>query len=397
MAKNTKSNYYSILANSIVPLGGLSTDIYLPSFPAMVSEFQATRTDVQLTMTAYVLAMGIAQLLAGPISDALGRKKQILAALLLQMIAIIAIVFAMNIYHVMLARFIQGLGAAFMIVPARAILNDSYHGDELKKKFNYLTISFALSPIVAPFIGGYCEYYAGWRSCFYFVFAYALFILLFVFFTFDETLQDKKSFRLHDMWHNYRLILSNRLFFYATSLLCILFGYTSIGNVLSPFIFQTHLHFSALSYGYIALFFGLAWFLGNVTNRLVFNISPIKKVQFSLSCHSCIILVLLITSMMGIYNASLTIVCFFILILTTGLIFPLFVAEGLSLFPQIAASANACLFSLTWIAFALYTLLAAFLPVKSLTPLAIAYICINGFSYLVYSKVKNALPPPVPK
>ena len=161
--------YFAILVNIIVPLAGISTDIYLPSLPAISTHFNVTKTFVQLTVASYVIAVGLAQLLAGPISDAYGRKNLLLIAIFTQLLAVLAIIFSPSIDWMILFRFVQGLGAAFMLVPARAILNDVFHGSELKKQFNYCTISFALGPTIAPFLGGYLQHYFGCQANFIFI------------------------------------------------------------------------------------------------------------------------------------------------------------------------------------------------------------------------------------
>ena len=162
--KRTHNNktYLAVLINIIIPLAGMSTDIYLPSLPAMCSHFHVAKALVQLTVTTYVLGVGIAQLIAGPISDANGRKKLLVFALLIQLIAILLIVLTPSIHWMIVFRFLQGIGAGLMVVPARAIINDIFSGTELKKQFNTLTISFAMAPIIAPFIGGYVQHYFGW-------------------------------------------------------------------------------------------------------------------------------------------------------------------------------------------------------------------------------------------
>ncbi len=133
-------------------------------------------------------------LLVGPISDALGRKKLILASLIIQILAIVGILLSPNIYWIIIIGFFKVWEPLFMIAPARAILNDCFSGDELKKKFNYLTISFALAPIIAPFIGGICQEYFGWQASFYVILVYAVSLLILIHLTYEETIPAKKRF-----------------------------------------------------------------------------------------------------------------------------------------------------------------------------------------------------------
>ena len=94
----SKKRFFAILVYIIIPLGGVSTDIYLPSLPAISAHFHAIKTLAQLTVTAYVMALGLAQLFAGPISDALGRKKPLIIAVVVQLLSVVAIIFSQSIY-----------------------------------------------------------------------------------------------------------------------------------------------------------------------------------------------------------------------------------------------------------------------------------------------------------
>ena len=165
---NMKPRLITFLANFFVPLAGISTDIYLPSLPAMAHHFLVSKAFVQITVTTYGVGMGLMQFIAGPVSDALGRKKLFIGALLTQIIAILVILNAQSIILIIVMRLFQGVGAAFLIVPARAILNDCFSGEQLKKQFNYITISFAMGPILGPFIGSYLQQYFDWHACFIF-------------------------------------------------------------------------------------------------------------------------------------------------------------------------------------------------------------------------------------
>lgn len=378
---------YAILPNILVPLGGLNTDIYLPSLPSMASGFAAADIQIQLTITAYVTAMALSQYIAGPISDALGRKRLIVVSLLTQLLMNIAIIMAPNVMVIIIARFFQGLASAFMIVPARAILNDCFSGDELKKKFNYLTISFAIAPIIAPYIGGLGEYYIGWQAGFYFLIGYIL-VLLFILIVFSsETIKQIKPFSFSHILHNYQRISKSRAFILPTLFVSVMFGFTSIFAVIGPFIYQLKFHVTPLQYGYIALSIGFAWFLGNITNRVFFHVNRNSKVIFSLSLQTLVILILIATTLLTNISATTLLFGQFVLVFSAAIVFPIFVGEGLSHFPDIAASSNAFLFASTWLAFSFYSFLATLLPYETLLPLTLCYGLINLIGYWLFSLI----------
>lgn len=384
-----KKLQYALLANFLVPLAGMSIDIYLPSFPHMASIFSTEISQIQLTMTAFVIAMGFSQYLAGPVSDAIGRKGLITFSLFIQFITVLTIVHAASISVIIIMRFFQGLACAFMIVPARALLNDNFEGDELKKKFNYLTMSFAVAPIIAPFIGGYCEYYFGWKASFYFLLVYITILLIVVLGFTTETLKFKREFSLYHLIHNYKIITANKLYRYRTLFLCFLFSYTALSSILGPFIFQNMLHLSPIQYGYVALSLGAGWFFGNLTNRILFNVAPDHKVIVSLLMQTLMIALLILFAYCNAITVFSFLVPLFIIIFFAALMFAMLVSECLSQFPDLAASSNAFLFATCWIAFGIYTFYAASLPVNNVMPMALTYLVFNSLCFLLIKEIKD--------
>lgn len=375
---------FALLVNAIVPLGGMNTDIYLPSLPAMSHYFGADKTIVQLTVAAYVFGMGLGQLLAGPVSDAVGRKKQLLVALLFQIFAVIAILFCRDIEWVIGWRVVQGVGAAFMMVPARAVVNDCFSGDALKKQFNYLTISFAMGPIVAPFIGGYLQHYFGWQANFYFVGIYAVCMLVLVLLLLPETIAKKTPFAPGHLVRNYRVILSSPLFVVGSILAGMAFSYSVLFSVAGPFMVQIALHRSAVFYGHIALLMGVAWFAGNMLNRFLFNMVLSVRARIALLLMFLITAIMTLMGVLGVFSLWSLVLPIFFMVMLGAILFSAFLAEVLHLFPKMAASTNAASFSIVWLCFGVYSVVATFLKASSLLPIALVYLVITVLAIVLY-------------
>ena len=135
----------------------------------MSEYFNSSNNVIQLSITLFAISFGLTQWIAGPISDAIGRHRPILLALLIQILSLIMIICTDNIYVLNCARFVQGFGVGLMIVPTRAILSDILSGEQLKKHLTYITTSFSIGPIVAPFLGGYLQHYFSWQANFSFI------------------------------------------------------------------------------------------------------------------------------------------------------------------------------------------------------------------------------------
>ncbi|PHQ80971.1 MAG: hypothetical protein COB66_03495 [Coxiella sp. (in: Bacteria)] len=373
----------AFLANFFIPLAGISTDIYLPSLPALSAHYATSHAMVQYTVVTFTLGMGLMQFIAGPVSDALGRRKLLLAALIVQFITIVLILVIPSITWMILLRFIQGAAAAFMIVPARALLNDVFSADQLKKQFNYTTISFALGPILGPFIGSYLQLYFGWHANFIFILGYAFLALMFVLFLLPETIASTHRFSMSHLWKNYGCIIQNKAFVVTCALTACMPAANMLFTVAGSFIIQKSLHYSVIMYGRMSLVIGFAWFLGNLLNRLLFSIPEKIKVRVGLSIAVVTAIIMLLFSIAGYFTLILFVIPTFIMVVVGGGLFSLFVSNSLSKFSDLAASANGFLFSITWIGFSVFTLIASTISTTSLISLSSVLVAAYLLSMLL--------------
>lgn len=375
------------LANFFIPLAGMSTDIYLPSLPAIQQHFMTTPQFVQLTVTAFALSMGLMQFIAGPLSDAFGRKKLFLVAIFMQISGVFAVLLSPTIEWMVVSRFFQGIGAAFLIVPARAILNDTFDGLALKKQFNYITISFAMGPVIAPFLGGYIQRDFGWRANFVFILGYALIALMLILFVYRETIKVRHTFQIRLFWDNYKTIAERRIFLVSSLFAACMIAPSALFNVAGPFIIQVAMQRSPVFFGHMALLIGLSWFLGNVTNRLLIHVSPHLKITVGL------VLVVIASSVMwslsksDIFTPLSFLLPLCVAVFVSGGLFSIMVADCLMMFKALAASANAFLFGIVWIGFSLFSVLAGFLKGASLAPMAVTLLVLNLVCWTLFAAV----------
>jgi MFS transporter, DHA1 family, multidrug resistance protein len=147
-------------------LGPLSTDLYLPSLPGMARSLGSDLQRVQLTLSAYLFAFAIGQLIYGPIADAIGRKPAVLGGVALYCAGSALCAIASTTELLIAARVVQALGAAGPIVLARAIVRDIYEGDRAAQELSRMGMIMGLVPAVAPFFGGLIDPLFGWRASF---------------------------------------------------------------------------------------------------------------------------------------------------------------------------------------------------------------------------------------
>src|SRR6202051_4071733 len=144
----------TLLLSFLTALGPLTMDMYLPSLPAIGQALGASTVQVQLTISSYLIGFAAGQIVYGPVSDRVGRRPVILAALVLYGVATIVCAVAQSIEVLIAVRFVQALGGAGAIVLARAVVRDLYSGVRAGRELSLMGSIQALAPILAAVVGG---------------------------------------------------------------------------------------------------------------------------------------------------------------------------------------------------------------------------------------------------
>lgn len=144
-----------------------ATDMYLPTLPAVGAEFGAPDSIVQLTLSGFFVGMALGQLMVGPISDAIGRRRLLVAGAIVALVASAIAALSPSIAIFVAARFVQGLGGGACVVLARAMVPDLLSGREAAKTYSMLMAILAIAPAVAPIVGGLLAEPIGWRGIYW--------------------------------------------------------------------------------------------------------------------------------------------------------------------------------------------------------------------------------------
>lgn len=175
----------------------LSLDMYLPAFPAIANDLGVAQSAVQQTMATFLLGFAIGQMIYGPLSDSLGRRRVILLGLSLYGLVSIFCALSGDISDLTTYRLIQGLAGASGSVLGRAVIRDVYQGPDLTKALSLLMLVLTAAPMAAPLIGALVLDLWDWRAIFWTLSAYAclwsVLILVFV----PETLSPDKRVTLN--------------------------------------------------------------------------------------------------------------------------------------------------------------------------------------------------------
>ena len=205
---------WSLLLAGLATLGPFSIDTYLPSFPAMAHDLQASNLQVQQTLSVYLVAFAVMQLAHGTLSDSLGRRPVILAGLVVFALASVGCALAEDIKQLLAFRALQGLSAGAGIVVGRAIIRDLFQGPQAQRLMSQVTMIFGVAPAVAPLVGGYLHGAFGWHSIFVFLASLAFLLLAASLSWLPETLPGphRQPLRLAPILGCARMILASRDF-----------------------------------------------------------------------------------------------------------------------------------------------------------------------------------------
>ena len=204
----------AILLTLLTALGPITTDLYLPSLPAIGRDLGADVETVQLTLTIYVAAFGLAQLIYGPISDRFGRRPALLLGVTIYVVASVACLLATSIETLIAARFGQALGGCAGPVLARAVVRDVYGRERAAKVLSYIGTAMALAPAIGPILGGWLQDLYGWRASFALLSGFGALALAGVWWLLDETNahMDPTATRPSRIVANIRQMLAHREF-----------------------------------------------------------------------------------------------------------------------------------------------------------------------------------------
>ena len=165
----------------------LAIDIFLPALPVMAEEFAVPMTQIQWSITIFILSLGVGQLISGPLADRYGRRPIAIGGIVIYGLASVISAYSDSLTFFLLSRLVQGLGACAIVVAAFASVRDKYNAIESGVMYSYLNSAICCIPALAPLLGNVLTEAFGWRSNFEFMAGYAVFAGVILFFTLKET------------------------------------------------------------------------------------------------------------------------------------------------------------------------------------------------------------------
>ncbi|MFI6262722.1 multidrug effflux MFS transporter [Micromonospora sp. NPDC051006] len=367
-----------LVLGSLIAIGPLTIDMYLPALPTIAADLHTTSAAVQLTLTGTLAGLAFGQLLIGPLSDAVGRRKPLLVGTALHILASVLCVVAPNIGLIGTLRVLQGLGAAAASVVAMAVVRDLFSGAAFAKLFSRLMLVMGVAPILAPTLGSQLLRWSQWRGVFVALAVLGLVLLVVAAVGLPETLPAARRQRggVGATLRVYGGLLRDRIFvglvLVAGLAMAALFAYVSG----SSFVFQEHYGLDEQEFGIV---FG-AGAVGLITAtqlnvRLLRRYSPQRILVSALGAGTVAGLALLLFAATGAGGLATVLVSLWAVLAAVGLALPNAPALALSRHGEAAGTAAALLGA---VQFAVGALAAPLVGVLGTGSVAMAVVVAGG-------------------
>jgi MFS transporter, DHA1 family, multidrug resistance protein len=343
-AKSAKLGLTVIIAG-LSMLGPFSIDTYLPALPTIGASLGATPLQMQQTLTAYLIMFAVMVLWHGAISDALGRRRVILACLALYALASLFCAFAIRIEMLWLGRALQGMvGGAGMVI-GRAIVRDLYDGAVAQRLMANATLVFAIAPAIAPVIGGAILASFDWHVIFFFLALVAIALFAACWRFLPETLPSAKRQKLSpgNLWRGYRDVFSSLEFLRLSLALAACFGGFFIYVMSSPVFLIEHLKLSPQEFAWLFIPIVLGMMLGSAINgRTAGRLTPRRTI--ALGCAIMVVATVGNISLNAFMAPRLPwpLVPLFCYVTGMALTMPCLQLLAMDLFPQRHGMASSC-------------------------------------------------------
>lgn len=248
----------------LLGLQAVTTDLYLPALPAIRDNLDASMGEIQLTLTALLLAFGISQLLWGPLSDRFGRRPILLIGMSAYVLASLACVAAPGIGWLIAARAIQGVAMGAAVMAARAIVRDLFQPHEGARVMSQALTGLGVIACTCAPIGGLLSDWLGWRPTLLAITVFSLGTLVLIWRGYQETLPQRRhdALQWRSLWRSNLEIIRHPVF----RTWCALASSSYLGLLTflatSSFVFTRHLGYSRAAYGLFMCSMSLAYIVG---------------------------------------------------------------------------------------------------------------------------------------
>jgi len=262
-------HFVVLLLALLLGLQAVTTDLYLPALPAIRESLDASMADIQLTLTALLLAFGLSQLVWGPLSDRFGRRPILLWGMGAYVLASLACVAAPSIGWLIAARTVQGVAMGAAVMAARAIVRDLFQPHEGAQVMSQALSGLGVIACTCAPVGGLLSDWVGWRLALLSVSAFGVLTFALLYWGYQETLPQRRhdALQWRSLWRANLEILGHPVFrtWCALSSASYLGLFTFLAT--SSFVFTRQLGYSKTTYGLLMFTMSFAYIVGTFWGR----------------------------------------------------------------------------------------------------------------------------------
>jgi DHA1 family bicyclomycin/chloramphenicol resistance-like MFS transporter len=335
-----------LILGLLAAIGPLSIDMYLPAFPSIAKGLNTTVSSVMLSLSSFFIGISFGQLIYGPLLERYGRKTPLYFGLTIYAISSLACATAMSVETLIIFRFFQALGGCVGMVASRAMVRDLFDVKDNAKVFSTLMLVIAVSPIIAPSLGGLITTYIGWRFIFIMLIVVIAMIVAGIYFLLPDSKQPDPTYSLKPkaILTGFASILQHPQFLlYAFSGAVASAGlYAFISG--SPYVFLEIFKATEQHYGW-----GFAFVASGLIGSSQLNSLLLKRytsqqiIKVALLSQSIIAITLVSIALLGLSELYSTLILVFFYLSCQGFIFPNASALSMSPFGHNAGNASALL------------------------------------------------------
>ena len=326
---------------AISSLSPLAMNIYLPSMAGMMKAFSATAGEIQLTMSFYFIAIAVAQIGLGPLSDQYGRRPVIVWGMALFVVGSILCLLAPTVETLIAARVIQAIGGGTGLVLGRAIVRDMFGREQAASMIGYVTMGMAVAPTIGPVIGGFMDAQYGWRGGFVLMLIFGVGVTIAAYLYLPETNRHRTEISFRKIADGYRQLMREKMFWAfclcAVSTAWLYFSY--LGG--APFIAAGVLGLKPADIGLYFMVIALGYILGNfITGRIAARAGVVWMIIAGTLVAAIGVSLITLAVWFGTLSAPLLFWPMFFVGVGNGMCLPSAISGAVSVRPDLAGTAS---------------------------------------------------------